>query len=84
MLSLFYKIDNHVQDHLLLFHHSLIYTLYFYKLRARTCLKCKEYVLIHPNNSNSIKRVNIFEKIHRSHTFLNTNVGEIKDKFTIF
>ncbi|MBY8981578.1 MAG: hypothetical protein KGD57_01405 [Candidatus Lokiarchaeota archaeon] len=53
-------------------------------MRARACLKCREYVLIHPDNPKSINRVSQFEKVHRGHTLIISDINEIKDQFTIF
>ena len=51
-------------------------------MRARACLKCKEYVLIHPDNSININTVKEFENKHGYHTIITIDLHEVKDNFT--
>ncbi len=53
-------------------------------MRARACIKCREYVLIHPDNPQNINRVNLFEKTHSGHALITSNFEEIKGNFTPF
>jgi len=53
-------------------------------MRARACIKCKEYVIIHPNNPLNQNKVNIFERKHHLHTLITVNLNEIKDQYQIF
>ncbi|MFO7794521.1 MAG: hypothetical protein ACQERB_04125 [Promethearchaeati archaeon] len=48
---------------------------------ARACLKCKEYVLIFPENPSNIVLINEFEAKHRGHTLITLNFEEIKGTF---
>jgi len=47
-------------------------------MRARACLKCKEYVLIHPENPVNQKLIKEFELSHMRHNLMTVNLGEIK------
>jgi len=53
-------------------------------MRARACIKCKEYVVIHPNNPLNQSKVNFFERRHQLHTLITVNLNEIKDQYQIF
>ncbi len=50
-------------------------------MRARACLKCKEYVLIHPNNIASQKLIKDFELVHMGHNLMTVNLDEIKGQY---
>lgn len=52
-------------------------------MRARACIKCKEYVVIHPNNPLNQLKVNNFEKRHHLHTLITVNLEEVKDEYQI-
>ncbi len=51
-------------------------------MRARACLKCKEYVIIHPDNPINLITVKEFEKKHSFHTIITVDLYEVKDHFT--
>ncbi len=53
-------------------------------MRARACLKCKEYVLIHPNNVVSQKLIKDFEVAHMRHNLMTVNLNEIKGQYERF
>ncbi len=53
-------------------------------IRARACLKCKKYILIHPNNPVNQVEIKSFEKKHLSHTIMTVGFGEIKGIYTSF
>ena len=53
-------------------------------LGARACLKCKEYIIIHPNNPVNQLDIKKFEKKHLSHTIMTVGLGEIKGLYTSF
>lgn len=53
-------------------------------MRARACIKCKEYVIIHPNHPLSQIKVNSFEKRHHLHTLITVNLEEIQDEYQIY
>ena len=50
-------------------------------MRARACLKCKEYVLIHPNNPINQNIIKEFELTHMRHVLITVNLTEIKDQY---
>lgn len=52
-------------------------------MRARACIKCKEYVVIHPNNPLNQTKINQFEKRHHLHTLITVNLDEIKDIYQL-
>ena len=53
-------------------------------LRARACIKCKQYIVIHP--ANPINQVDIkkFEKDHTGHTVVTLDLNEIKGAYAPF
>ncbi|MFX1420555.1 MAG: hypothetical protein ACFE9N_16785 [Promethearchaeota archaeon] len=51
------------------------------KLRARACIKCKEYVAIHPNNPINQTIVNKFDEYHKSHPLITIDLLEVKEKY---
>lgn len=53
-------------------------------IRVRACIKCKEYVVIHPNNPINQNQIAIFEKNHRQHTLVTVDLDEVKDSYQIF
>lgn len=52
--------------------------------RARACIKCREYVMIRPDDPSNLELINKFEKHHRGHTLITLNFEEIKGTFTKF
>jgi len=52
-------------------------------MRARACIKCKEYVVIHPNNPLNQGKISHFEKQHHLHTLITVNLDEIRDQYTV-
>jgi hypothetical protein len=50
-------------------------------IRARACIRCKEYIVIHPNNPLNQAKINTFEKKHHQHTLITVNLDEIKDEY---
>jgi hypothetical protein len=53
-------------------------------MRARACIKCKEYAVIHPNNPLNQLKITAFEKRHYQHTLITVNLDEIKDEYQPF
>ena len=52
-------------------------------MRARACIKCKEYVIIHPNNPLNQNKIENFERRHHLHTLITVDLEEIKDQYQI-
>ena len=48
-------------------------------MRARACIKCKEYLVINPTNPINLNNVKLFEKDHRGHTLITVDLSEIKE-----
>ena len=53
-------------------------------MRARACIKCKEYVVIHANNPQNQNRIELFERKHHLHTLITVDIDEIKDQYQVF
>ncbi len=53
-------------------------------MRARTCLKCREYIIIHTDNPVSQENVKKFEKIHLGHSVVTADYFEIKEIYKRF
>jgi hypothetical protein len=53
-------------------------------MRARACIKCKEYVVIHPNNPQNQIKIDLFERKHHLHTLIIVDIDEIKDQYQVF
>ena len=52
-------------------------------MRARACIKCKEYMIIHANNPMNQNKIGNFERKHHQHTLITVNLEEIKDEYQI-
>ena len=53
-------------------------------MRARACIRCKEYVVIHANNPQNQNKIDRFERKHHLHTLITVDIDEIKDQYQIF
>jgi len=53
-------------------------------MRARACIKCREYVVIHPGNPVNQLEIKKFEKKHLSHTIMTVDFSEIKGIYSSF
>ena len=53
-------------------------------MRARACIKCKKYVVIHPNNPLNQNKIELFERKHHLHTLITVDIDEIKDQYQVF
>ena len=47
-------------------------------MRAHACIKCKEYVLVHPSNPINKQLLDDFKGKHRGHTTVTVELHEIK------
>ncbi len=52
-------------------------------MRARACIKCKEYMIIHAANPSNRIKIEFFERKHHLHTLITVNLEEIKDQYQI-
>jgi len=50
-------------------------------IRVRACIKCKQYVPIHPGNRKNKKLVNKFEDNHQGHSVVTLELEEIKEEY---
>ncbi|MBA7512671.1 hypothetical protein ES705_04679 [subsurface metagenome] len=53
-------------------------------MRARACIRCKEYVIIHANNPQNQIKIELFERKHHLHTLITVDIDEIKDQYQVF
>lgn len=53
-------------------------------MRVRACIKCKEYVAIHPNNPVNQNIIGAFERAHHLHTLITVNLDEVKDQYLVY
>ena len=53
-------------------------------MRARACIKCKEYVVIHADNPQNQNKIELFERKHHLHTLITVAIDEIKDQYQVF
>ena len=53
-------------------------------MRARACIKCKEYIVIHANNPQNQIKIELFERKHHLHTLITVDIGEIRDQYQVF
>ena len=53
-------------------------------MRARACIKCREYIVIHPNSPQNQNEIEFFERKHHLHTLITVDIDEIKDQYQIF
>ncbi len=51
------------------------------KIRARACIKCREYAIIYPNNPENQNFLKVFEVNHKGHTLITLDLDEIKDQY---
>lgn len=49
--------------------------------RVRACVKCREYIIIHPNNPVSQVHVKKFDLIHTAHTLVTLDINEVKGEY---
>ena len=47
-------------------------------IRARACVKCREYALIHPNDPNNLNLLKIFDVKHKGHTVVTLDIDEVR------
>jgi hypothetical protein len=53
------------------------------KVRARACIRCKEYMRINPNDPLNQILIKKFEKMHIGHVLITIDVDEIKGIYTM-
>ena len=55
-----------------------------FSIRARACIKCREYVIIEPHDFENQELIKTFERNHKGHTFITFDFDEIKGKYKEF
>ena len=53
-------------------------------LRCRACIKCKTYIVIHPDNAINQADIKKFERKHIGHTIMTTEINEVKGVYAPF
>ncbi|MFW9987830.1 MAG: hypothetical protein ACFFC3_04175 [Candidatus Odinarchaeota archaeon] len=53
-------------------------------VRARACIKCKEYIIIHPGNPINQVEIKKFEKVHLGHTVVTVDLNEVKGAYSSY
>ena len=54
------------------------------KIRARACVKCREYEVIHPGDPNNLNLLKLFDLKHKGHTVVTLDIGEVRDSYKHF
>ena len=52
-------------------------------LRVRACIKCRQYIVIHPDNPVNQVDIKKFERKHTGHTVMTSDINEVKGVYTI-
>ncbi|MFX1325714.1 MAG: hypothetical protein ACFE8N_12230 [Promethearchaeota archaeon] len=47
-------------------------------LRCRACIKCRTYIVIHPDNPINQADIKNFERQHTGHTIMTADINEVK------
>ena len=53
-------------------------------VRARACIRCREYIVIHPDNPVNQIEIKKFERKHTGHTVVTVDLNEIRGVYTTF
>jgi hypothetical protein len=53
-------------------------------LRVRACIKCRSYIVIHPDNPINQADIKNFERKHTGHTIMTSDLNEVKGVYTPF
>ncbi len=53
-------------------------------VRCRACVKCKQYMIIHPDNPINQLDIKNFERRHLNHTIMTVGLGEVKGIYSNF
>jgi hypothetical protein len=51
-------------------------------LRVRACIKCRQYIVIHPDNPINQVDIKKFERKHTGHTVMTSDLNEVKGVYT--
>ncbi len=50
-------------------------------VRCRACIRCKEYMIIHPSNPINQMEIKTFEKKHLGHTVVTVDFNEVRGTY---
>ena len=50
-------------------------------MRARACIRCKEYVLVHPEDPMNLGEIKEFEMMHEKHGLVTLDLEEIAQEY---
>jgi hypothetical protein len=53
-------------------------------LRVRACIKCRQYIVIHPDNPINQADIRKFERKHTGHTVMTSDLNEVKGVYSVF
>jgi hypothetical protein len=53
-------------------------------IRCRACVKCKSYIVIHPDNPINQVDIKKFERKHLGHTIMTVDLNEVKGSYETF
>ncbi|MFX1377086.1 MAG: hypothetical protein ACFFA0_14870 [Promethearchaeota archaeon] len=53
-------------------------------VRCRACIKCKTYLVIHPDNPINQVDIKNFERKHTGHTIVTVDLNEVKGAYAPF
>ena len=53
-------------------------------IRARACIKCKVYVIVHPNNPANQELIKTFEDNHIGHNLVTLDLDEVQGTYQDF
>ncbi|MCK4371379.1 MAG: hypothetical protein KAW03_09945 [Candidatus Lokiarchaeota archaeon] len=53
-------------------------------VRCRACIKCREYLVIHPSSPINQVEIKRFEKVHLGHTIMTVDINEVKGAYSSF
>ena len=51
-------------------------------VRCRACIKCRNYIVIHPDNPINLQEIKKFEKQHLGHTVVTVDLNEVKGNYS--
>ena len=51
---------------------------------ARACIKCREYVIVEPNNPKNQISIKQFEENHRGHNLVTLDLDEVRNQYIEF
>lgn len=54
------------------------------RIRARACIKCREYIIIETNDPKNQEFIKRFEGNHRGHTLIALDLDEVKGQYKNF